>query len=109
MNPDDSLPDLLTVAEVADLFRISERVVYRLVKAGKLTGPPIRPIRIYKESYLQLKGKGPAQQGPAPIEVADIATTNPPQPASGQSEELYHRPKSRKQKRSPEATLRFPS
>ena len=50
-------PALLTVAEVADLFRVSSMTVYRLIRNGEL--PAVRVGRSYRvreddlKSYLQ--------------------------------------------------------
>ena len=50
-------PALLTVAEVADLFRVSSMTVYRLIRNGEL--PAVRVGRSYRvreddlQSYLQ--------------------------------------------------------
>lgn len=52
-----SAPPLLTVAEVADLFRVSSMTVYRLIRTGEL--PAVRVGRSYRvreddlQSYLQ--------------------------------------------------------
>lgn len=50
-------PALLTVAEVADLFRVSSMTVYRLIRSGEL--PAVRVGRSYRvreddlQAYLQ--------------------------------------------------------
>lgn len=52
-----SAPALLTVAEVADLFRVSSMTVYRLIRNGDL--PAVRVGRSYRvleddlQAYLQ--------------------------------------------------------
>jgi len=59
-----SAPSLLTVAEVADLFRVSSMTVYRLIRNGEL--PAVRVGRSYRvreddlQSYLQSQVVDPA-------------------------------------------------
>lgn len=59
-----SAPPLLTVAEVADLFRVSSMTVYRLIRTGEL--PAVRVGRSYRvreddlQSYLQSQVVDPA-------------------------------------------------
>lgn len=59
-----SAPPLLTVAEVADLFRVSSMTVYRLIRNGEL--PAVRVGRSYRvreddlQSYLQSQVVDPA-------------------------------------------------
>lgn len=57
-------PQLLTVAEVADLLRVSSMTVYRLIRNGEL--PAVRVGRSYRvseddlQSYLQAQVVDPA-------------------------------------------------
>ena len=57
-------PALLTVAEVAELFRVSSMTVYRLIRNGEL--PAVRVGRSYRvreedlQSYLQAQVVDPA-------------------------------------------------
>lgn len=46
-------PQLLTVAEVADLFRVSSMTVYRLIRNGEL--PAVRVGRSYRVSETDLR------------------------------------------------------
>lgn len=56
---------LLTVAEVADLFRVSSMTVYRLIRNGEL--PAVRVGRSYRvreddlQAYLQAQVVDPAE------------------------------------------------
>lgn len=61
---DMTTPQLLTVAEVAELFRVSSMTVYRLIRNGEL--PAVRVGRSYRvseedlQSYLQAQVVDPA-------------------------------------------------
>lgn len=58
-------PALLTVAEVAELFRVSSMTVYRLIRNGEL--PAVRVGRSYRvreedlQSYLQAQVVDPTE------------------------------------------------
>ena len=59
-----SAPALLTVAEVADLFRVSSMTVYRLIRNGELAAVRVgRSYRVREEdlqAYLQAQVVDPA-------------------------------------------------
>lgn len=60
------MDELLTVAEVADLLRVSAMTVYRLIRSGEL--PAVRVGRNYRvrrrdlDSYLEQQVVEPQQQ-----------------------------------------------
>lgn len=60
------MDELLTVAEVADLLRVSTMTVYRLIRSGEL--PAVRVGRNYRvrrrdlDSYLEQQVVEPQQQ-----------------------------------------------
>ena len=55
MTTDDNWPELVTVAEVARLMRVSTMTVYRLVKDGELDATRAgRSIRIHADSVRRM-------------------------------------------------------
>lgn len=62
-----TLPQYLTVAEVAGFFRVSRMTIYRWIDAGKLTAirPSSRVTRITRDSFEQLRDSS-ATTPPAP-------------------------------------------
>lgn len=66
----DMTSPLLTVAEVADLFRVSSMTVYRLIRSGEL--PAVRVGRSYRvtqedlQAYLQSQVVDPQAMGDLP-------------------------------------------
>ena len=69
-------PQLLTVAEVADLFRVSSMTVYRLIRNGEL--PAVRVGRSYRVSEDDLQTYLQAQ-------VVDPATMDLPEVGEGRN------------------------
>lgn len=65
-------PQLLTVAEVADLFRVSSMTVYRLIRNGEL--PAVRVGRSYRVSEEDLQSYLEAQVvDPADVDLPDAS------------------------------------
>lgn len=63
---------LLTVAEVADMFRVSSMTVYRLIRNGEL--PAVRVGRSYRVSETDLQAYLEAQVvDPAEVDLPDAS------------------------------------
>ena len=65
-------PQLLTVAEVADLFRVSSMTVYRLIRNGEL--PAVRVGRSYRVTESDLQAYLEAQVvDPGEVDLTDAS------------------------------------
>jgi excisionase family DNA binding protein len=52
---DGDWPELMTVAEVAQILRVSKITIYRLIDTGELKSTRIgRSFRVYADSFRQL-------------------------------------------------------